>query len=90
MYDGFYSFGSIEPAFRSAAAAIDAAGHGSDLKPVLVRRVPDKDGPRLLVHVLFSRRPHSVVVDLTEAYRDCRRAHSLRGWTHGTTEQVFS
>jgi hypothetical protein len=25
-----------------------------------------------------------------EAYRDCRRAHSLRGWTHGPTEQVFS
>jgi hypothetical protein len=24
-----------------------------------------------------------------EACRDCRRAHSLRGWTHGTTQQVF-
>ena len=27
--------------------------------------------------------------DATESYRDCRRAHSLRGWTHGTTKQVF-
>ena len=25
-----------------------------------------------------------------EACRDCRRAHSLRGWTHGTTQQIFS
>jgi len=24
-----------------------------------------------------------------ESYRDCRRAHSLRGWTHGPTQQVF-
>ena len=24
-----------------------------------------------------------------EPYRDCRRAHSLRGWTHGTTQQVL-
>jgi hypothetical protein len=25
----------------------------------------------------------------SEAYRVCRRANSLRGWPHGTTEQVF-
>jgi transcriptional regulator with GAF, ATPase, and Fis domain len=31
----------------------------------------------------------ATVLLLGEPRRDCRRAHSLRGWTHGTTQQVF-
>jgi hypothetical protein len=32
----------------------------------------------------------NVGVTQVEPYWDCRRAHSLRGWTHGKTQQVFS
>jgi putative transposase len=33
---------------------------------------------------------HEAIRLWTEPYRVCRRAHSLRGWTHGPTKQVFS
>lgn len=36
------------------------------------------------------RIPKTALAAPGEPYRLCRRAHSLRGWTHGTTEQVFS
>ena len=69
------------------------------LMPRMLAMLGDVDGKRILdvgcgeggyARELAQRGADVTGVDGSEAYRDCRRAHSLRGWTHGSTQQVLS
>ena len=46
---------------------------------------PDSSWRRAWLYVEWGRRD-----EVAESPRDCRRLHFLRGWSHGTSKQVFT
>jgi len=84
----------------AAALLVPTAGRAHEHDKTVMGTVSTIDGNNLTVKTADGK---SVMVmmdakttitkgttKLPEPRRVCRRAHSLRGWTHGTTEQVFS